>query len=102
LTSPIFVLVDLGVCEVEDAGERDWFEGSGSSRTVGDTACAMFLRLADREEDILLSIRLALFVFLSPFSSPIDEEEPAVGGGESPFERSLLEIDKRLLIDIGL
>lgn len=102
LTSPILTLVGVGVCEVEDAGEGDSFVGSGSSRTVGDTACAMFLRPADSEEDILLSIRLALFAFFSLFSSPADEEEPAVRGGERPFVTSLLEIDKRLVIDIDL
>jgi hypothetical protein len=62
----------------------------------------MFFLLEDRDEDILLSIRLALPAFFSPFSSPRDEEEPAVRGGEKvlPFVRSLLEIDKRLLSDI--
>jgi hypothetical protein len=96
----MLTLVGVGVSEAEDVA--DSFAGSGSSLTVGDTAWAMFFLLEDSDEDILLSIRLALPAFLSPFSSPRDEEEPAVRGGERvlPFVRSLLEIDKRLLSDI--
>jgi hypothetical protein len=75
--------------------------GSDSSRTVGDIACVTVLRLEVSEEDMRLSIRLARLDFFSAFSSLLDDEEPAVCGGEVD-ERSRLEIDKRLLIDIGL
>jgi hypothetical protein len=75
----------VGVCEKEEAGNRESFAGSSSSLTVGDTAWVRLLRLADSEDDILLSIRLALLVFFSAFSSLRDDVEPAVGGGERPF-----------------
>ncbi len=75
--------------------------GSDSSRTVGEMACAMVLRPADNDEDILLIIRLALFDFLSAFSSLVDDVEPAVGGGEREFPGSRLDVEIRLLIDIG-
>jgi hypothetical protein len=96
-------LVGVGLNEEDEAGNRESFAGSGSSLTVGDTAWVRLLRLADSEDDILLSIRLALLVFFSAFSSLRDDVEPAVGGGERPFwwlVRSLLEIDSRLLSDI--
>jgi hypothetical protein len=64
-------------------------------------AFAICLRPAESEEDILLIIRLALLDFLSDLSSPLDENELAVGGGESPFPTSRLEVDFLLLIDIG-
>lgn len=72
-------------------------KGSVSSRTVGDIACVKFLRLDDKEEDILRSMRDALFDFLS-FSSLADEEDPAVGGGDN---LSRLEVERLLLMDTG-
>ena len=72
--------------------------GSDSSRTVGDIACVIVLRLDDKEEDIRRSIRDARFDFLS-FSSLVDEEDPAVGGGENGASR--LDVERRLLVDIG-
>lgn len=89
-----------GYDEVIDRASLLW-RGSDSSRTVGEIACAMVLRLADIPEDIRRIIRLALFDFFSAFSSPVDDVEPAVGGGERDCEGSRLEVDTRLLIDIG-
>ncbi len=64
-------------------------------------ACAIVLRLADKEEDILRIIRLARLDFLSAFSSPVEDDEPAVGGGDRAFPRSRLDVETRLLMDIG-
>ncbi len=75
--------------------------GSFSSRTVGDMAAAICFLPADNEEDILRIIRVALLDFLSGLSSPFDDRELAVGGGERPFPGSRLEVDFRLLIDMG-
>ena len=72
-------------------------KGSDSSRTVGDKACVKFLRPDDKDEDIRRSIRDARFDFLS-FSSLVDEEDPAVGGGEN---LSRLDVERRLLVDTG-
>jgi hypothetical protein len=91
----MFVLVGVGVNEAEDVAYS--FAGSGSSRTVGDTACAIFFRLDDSDEDILLSIRLALLAFFSPLSSLKEEEELEVGGGEREFVRSGFEDDRRFV-----
>ena len=54
----------------------------------------------ESEDDIRRSIRVALFVFFSTRSSLLDEEDPDVLGGDK-MVRSRLEIDRRLLIDIG-
>jgi hypothetical protein len=87
----------------EDARDRASFTGSVSSRTVGDMAWAMFLREEEREEDIRRSIRVARLDFLSALSSPFEDAEPAVGGGETALEMlsRLEDVDIRLLIDIG-
>lgn len=87
--------------EFEEPKERFSIAGSASSRTVGDRTCAIVFRLAESEEDMRRIIRLALFCFLSPLSELFDEIEPDLGGGEALFDRSLLEVDLRLLIDIG-
>ena len=75
--------------------------GSDSSRTVGDMTWARVLRPDESDDDIRLSMRLARFGFLSPFSSLVDDDEPAVGGGETALARSRLDVERRLLIDIG-
>ena len=87
----------------EEVRDRASFTGSVSSRTVGDMACAIFLREEEREEDIRRSIRVARLDFLSGLSSPLEDAEPAVGGGETALEMlsRLEDVDIRLLIDIG-
>jgi hypothetical protein len=72
--------------------------GSDSSRTVGDIAWVIFFRLDDKEEDICRSMRDARLDFFS-FSSLVEEPDPAVGGGEKAWSR--LDVERRLLIDIG-
>jgi hypothetical protein len=68
-------------------------------------AWARVLRLADKEEDIRRIILLARLDFLSDFSSlvvPVEDEEPAVGGGERDLPWSRLEeVDTRLPMDNG-
>lgn len=62
----------------------------------------MALRPVESVEDIRLNIRLALFDFLSPFSSLAEPKDSGVGGGEMALGRSLLEdIETRLLIEPG-
>lgn len=58
----------------------------------------MVLRPEDIVEDILRSIRLARFDFLS-FSSLVVDEEPAVGGGEKEPPMSRLDVLLRLPMD---
>jgi hypothetical protein len=62
-------------------------------------AWAIVFRLADNEEDNLRSIRLALVDFVSDLSSPVDDIDPSVGGGENPLAKSRLFL--RLLTDAG-
>ena len=95
----MLTLVVVGIAEDnEECGEGET-KASDSSRTVGDIVWARDLRVEDIEEDIRRSMRLARLDFLS-FSSLVEDEEPAVGGGENdpPISR-LLDPERRLLID---
>jgi hypothetical protein len=89
----------VGVIEwLEGLGEvRDRESGGGSatSRTVGDTACDIALRLVVRLDDIRRSIRLALLIFFSDLSSAEDEEPEVFGGEKEPLASRL----DRLLVE---
>lgn len=61
-------------------------------------ACVRVFRLDDKEDDIRRSMREARLDFLS-FSSLVEEPDPAVGGGEKAWSR--LDVERRLLIDMG-
>ena len=83
----MLTLVVVGIAEDnEECGEGET-KASDSSRTVGDIVWARDLRVEDIEEDIRRSMRLARLDFLS-FSSLVEDEEPAVGGGEKSAWRS--------------
>jgi hypothetical protein len=105
LTSPMSMLGVGGVVEgweeVSDREESLPLSGSDSSRTVGDTACEMALRLEESEEDMRWSMRLALLVFFS-FSSLVDEKELAVGGGDRASLGVRLPVERRLLTEPDL
>lgn len=96
LTSPRGVNVGEDTCRTSVGSGT----GSDSSRTVGEIAWLMFLRVAEIEDDILFIILDVRLPFFSGFSSFVDDESDIRAGVVSSCSR--LEDERCPFRDIEL